>query len=265
MHRVKKTISVGLAVLLIVCTFSACFFMLPYTGYKGEFPALYTVAVNSLLAVYGYHSHGDALLEPIEEDSFGRVLFSYHEDDYYGEGWPNSFSYLICQKTDETYAYYYPDYNFIIKEWNGADVPFSKEEIDDLKSKNDWEKELDEKGLTRIEIARQQKEPEEKMERKDFTVFFQKTAEEKGRGEDKIHVNYVCYLTSDTYGRAIYYASGGCGDPYGDHLELDLAIIFNPDGSYKEETCILELTDLYHYQDDLKEFKELNNWNRALE
>ena len=48
-------------------------------------------------------------------------------------------------------------------------------------------------------------------------------------------------------------------------MECVLAIIFNPDGSYDEETCVLELNDFYHEQDRLKEFKELNGWNQPLE
>ena len=260
--RFKKTIIVGAAIILLVCTLAGCIF----TGYKGKYPALYTEAVNSILAIKGYHSHGSPLIELVEEDSFGRLLFSYYEDSHYGKGWPNAFSYLICQKIDETYVYYYPDYNFIIKEWNHVDVPFSDKEIEDLKNKNDWGKEISEKELIKYEITRKKKEPEVKIERKDYNVLFQKIAKEHGRVGDGTMVQpYVLYLTSDSYGRTLYYASGVHTDVSKEGKKLNLVIIFNPDGSYDEKICVMELIDFYTYQDTLKEFKELNGWNRAPE
>lgn len=32
--------------------------------------------------------------------------------------------------------------------------------------------------------------------------------------------------------------------------------MFYPDGSYDESKCLMKLTDLYNYQDELKAFKE---------
>jgi hypothetical protein len=259
-ERFKKTVAIGTAIILLVSTLSAC----QFTGYKGEFPALYTVAVNSLLAIRGYHSHGDALIRIVEEDSYGRVLFSYYEDSYYGEGWPNSFSYLICQKTDETYVYFYPDYNFIIKELNGLDIPFSNEEIESFKNKNGWGEEINNKELVKYEITRKKNEPDVKIEREDFDVLFQKIAKEKGRDGDGTMVHpYVLYLTSDTYGRTLYFASGVHKDAIKGDVEFKLVVIFGPDGSYDEGICVMELIDFYNYQDALKELKELNGWNKA--
>ena len=260
--RFNKTIIAGAAIILLICTLTGCNLLLP-TSYRGEYPALYTEAVNSLLAIKGYHSHGDALLEPVEEDSFGRVLFYYYEDSYNDI---YSFSYLICQKIDETYVYYYPDYNFILKEWNGVGIPFSDEEIEDFKNKNDWGKEIKEKELIKYEITRKKKEPEVKTKRKDFDMLFQKIAKEHGRiGDGTMLDPSVYYLTSDLYGRTLYYASAYHKDVSKEDMLFNLAIIFNPDGSYDENTCVVELIDLYNYQDTLKEIKELNGWNRAPE
>lgn len=260
--RFKKTITVGAAIFLLICTLTGCNLLLP-TSYRGEYPALYTEAVNSLLAIKGYHSHGDALLEPVEEDSFGRILFYYYEysyNDIY------SFSYLICQKIDETYVYYYPDYNFILKEWNGVGIPFSEEEIENFKNINDWGKEIKEKELIKYEITRKKKEPEVKIKRKDFDVLFQKIAKEHGRiGDGTMLYPSVYYLTSDPYGRTLYYASAYHKDVSKEDMIFNLAIIFNPDGSYDENTCVMELIDLYNYQDTLREIKELNGWNKAPE
>jgi len=258
----KKAFFASIIILFFVCPLMGC----QFTGYKGEHPELYTVAVNSLLGMKGYHSHGDAIIKLIEEDAFGRKLFSYYEDSYYGEGWPNSFSYLICQKEDGAYVYYYADYSFISKEWNGLELPFTNEEIEELKMENDWGKEINEEKLVKVEISRKKNEPNVKIERKDYDILFQKIAEEKGRkGDGTMVYPYPIYLTSDTYGRLIYYATAIHKDMDKEDVELHLVIIFNPDGSYDEDTCVLELKDLYNYQDDLKDLKEANNWNEELD
>jgi len=37
-------------------------------------------------------------------------------------------------------------------------------------------------------------------------------------------------------------------------------MFFQPDGSYDENRDIMELKELQRYQDELKAFKELNDW-----
>ena len=46
---------------------------------------------------------------------------------------------VICQKSDENFAYYYDDFNFILSE----DGEFGEEEITKLKNWNDWSQNLD--------------------------------------------------------------------------------------------------------------------------
>ncbi len=57
----------------------------PYK-YKGNHADLYTVANNSLLWTTGYsiltEYRGDPAITIIEEDAYGRVLFSYTEKDF---------------------------------------------------------------------------------------------------------------------------------------------------------------------------------------
>ena len=263
-NRFKKIVAVGITIFLLICTLTGCNLLLP-TGYSGEHPALYTEAVNSLLSVIGWHSHGDSRVKIMEEDAFGRVLFSYYDDNSYYCG-ERIIGYLICQKVDETYVYYYPDYNYILNEWNHVDIPFSVEEIEDLKTKNDWGIEINEEKFIKYEITRKKKKPNVEIEKKDFKALIKKYAKEHERiVDDSIPSPSTVYLTSDSYGRMLYFVSGNLRDPYKEKIILILAIIFNPDGSYNEETCVLELNDFYHEQDRLKEFKELNGWNQPLE
>lgn len=263
-NRFKKIVAVGITIFLLISTLTGCNLLLP-TGYRGEHPALYTEAVNSLLSVLGWHSHGDSRVKIMEEDAFGRVLFSYYDDNSYYCG-EDIIGYLICQKVDETYVYYYPDYNYILNEWNHLDIPFSEEEIEDLKTKNDWGKEINEEKFIKYEITRKKKKPNVKIERKDYQVLINKVAMDHGRivDESKAYPSTV-YLTSDSYGRMLYYVEVDHHNIREKDMEFILAIIFNPDGSYDEETCVLELNDFYHEQDRLNEFKELNGWDQPLE
>ena len=72
-----------MAFMLISCT---------STEYKGEFPELYSVAINSVLGNIGYEAHTDSIIAIIEEDGFGRILFSYTEERM-------TYSILIIQKS----------------------------------------------------------------------------------------------------------------------------------------------------------------------
>jgi hypothetical protein len=40
--------------------------------------------------------------------------------------------------------------------------------------------------------------------------------------------------------------------------------MFNKDGSFDPTNGIMEITDVWNYQDDLKVFKEKNGWNRPV-
>ena len=83
--------------------------------------------------------------------------------------------------------------------------------------------------------------------------------------DESVYYPSTRYLTSDSYGRMLYYAHDNHPKKYKEEMDCVLAIIFNPDGSYDEDTCVLELNDFYHEQDRLKEFKELNGWNQPPE
>jgi hypothetical protein len=67
----------------------------------------------------------------------------------------------------------------------------------------------------------------------------------------------VSYFISDNYGRSIYW---GKGNFKGDYARVILMML-NPDGTYDPETGVIELTNLFTYQDELLRFKERNGWN----
>jgi len=248
----------------------------PYQGYQGEYPELLTVAMNTLLGAFGYYEAAssdkmerDSRIEILDEDDYGRILFAYNEYSNI-----SSLSLLIMQQKDDTYVYFYPNYCFIsydvrisIWENNFGEIAlnyFSEEDIQALKDKNDWDQEVNESKCVKAQITRIKIQPEIKLDKKDFEPLFKKLAKDTGyNGSDTI-VRYAFYCTSDTYGRMLYYA-WGVGRNVNPYRRFDVAIIINLDGSYDEETCIMELSDLFNYQDELKALKDLNSWNQPLE
>ncbi|MDE7214021.1 MAG: hypothetical protein K2N42_05530 [Anaeroplasmataceae bacterium] len=265
MKKVRRRINLVFISILSLLILTGC----NYKGYRGEHKALYTEAVNSIMAVNGYYdspSLADSEIEIIETDSYGKVLYSYHESGWY--------ALCIAQAYDEEYVYYYEDFNFIVAErerWNSvSDAHFTNDEIADLKKLNDFNKEFDETKCIKKEIVTLKKSPKlPKDVEKELKVLCEDFARTSGcKGESSVY-RYVEFCTYDNYGRMLFYVFGIHSDMYGQGVSpdsknryFDMAIIFNPDWSFDEENAILELTDLFHYQKELKKFKEYHQWNQ---
>ena len=107
MRKIKLIILFPIFILLILtgCT---------YKGYTGDYSNLYTVAINSILWNNGHSFSADKYINPhieiIDEDMYGRVMFTYYEKYYAGAN--ISFSALIiCQNSNDKYVFYYEDVN----------------------------------------------------------------------------------------------------------------------------------------------------------
>jgi hypothetical protein len=157
-----KAITIILVTIIIAFVTSGCL----NREYRGDYPELLTVAINSLLGATGrcgLHRTPDPTIIIIEEDNYGRVLFFYNE-----RGNVSRFSFLINQKSDEEYVYFYPHYNFISFEYATeiADLGMTAIErkaippeiFEELKSRNDWNQELNLEATIRARIVRQKEE-----------------------------------------------------------------------------------------------------------
>ena len=262
----QKIFGVILICLVFITILTGCD---PIKQYKGNNLDLFSVAVNSLLGADGYGSVGyPPQLKVIEEDSYGRKLFSYQ-----GDGFVPTYSILICQKSDDKYAYYYPDFNFISIEYDSNLIPqniFSDEEVNELKNLNDWNNEINEEKCIKVKIIREKNQPKiTKSKEKQFEQIIKKLAKDTGyKGKDTIF-RYAIYCTTDNYGRTLYYTYGVGRDVNGEDVSsksltryFNLVIIFNKDGTFDETICVMELSDKYSYQAELKQFKYLNGWNQ---
>lgn len=163
----KKFVSIFMCLLCII-SFTGC---ARYRGYTGKFPEFFTVATQLVPNAKGYivsETRHQPAIAWIQQDTKGRKLFGYVER--YSE---EAIVYLlVCQSSDDEYAYYYSENSIIgekISDYQrrmsigGAKFPsrieaplldFTDEQIEEVKRNNDWNKELDLEKCAKAKIIR---------------------------------------------------------------------------------------------------------------
>ena len=266
----KKVCILIAALLLLSKCLSGCY----HTEYKGEYPELYTVAVYNFLGRAGCWSNGevvkDSEIELLETDSYGRVMFLYHEGiSDWGRG------YGILQKSQDGYAYFYEDDCVLVSGdvWNGHDEYFHEkwfieEELDAFKVRNDWDQPLNEEKCTKKAIVI--KEPAGKRApKKSYMEDLAKSYWNKEETAVSFHTNRdAIFLTEDSYGRELYWMYSWRKDDGDNSTYSIFAIIINPDGTCDGASAMLLLNDYtwgesyeINSREALKEFKQQNGWN----
>jgi hypothetical protein len=230
--------------------------------YTGEYPELYSVAINSILGTLG---HGgvpgptDRALQPniriLDEDDYGRVLFFYDEGVSRLSPYMKNLNLIIIQKAEGNYAYFYPYYNFNSSSYENNRWEFTDEDIETLKEGNSWNQKLSEDSeFVRVRIARRKEDGPvsfEQLVQLYRLVFPDIVSGPSVRNMDERMV----FLRMDNYGRSIF-LSVGAGDNQGKYF----AILLQPDHSLDLETGVLEIVNHTSYQTELRLFKEANGW-----
>lgn len=244
----KRICSILLGVILIF-SFSGC----KEDKYSGQYPELYTVAVNSLLWNKGISTETDKLCDPtitvMEKDDYGRILFEYTEKSFTQDIAFSSL--LIMQAKNEQFVYYYEDYNAYCKEKapsNSATVVFNRQEIEELKTLNDWDKDIDLDKCVKKQISNK---------KRDIPIQ-ESVLDNIFSGIKGYRNNNAYYLTNDEYGRFICYCvvntlEGNVSD------DKYIVLLFDKELNYS----IYEPSTYYGYQSEFKEFKKMNNWNMS--
>ena len=270
--KARRVLIVFSLAIVIIFGVSGCW----NRNYRGDYPELFTVAMNSLLGATGLtlHMRPDPMITIMEEDNYGRVLFLYAEG-----GEVNTLSLLISQKSDDRHVYFYPHYNFISFEtfeemsfWVGPSRelrldrfhPEVIEKIGELKEVNDWNQELNLDIAVRARIV---------LRNEDGPVRNRRLIEAYNTtfGDDAArHPIYnTVFLTTDDYGRSVYLGTSKyLREEYEDlrtSRQRHVVMFFQPDGTFDEVKGVMELVDTQNYQTALREFKELNGWNQPFE
>ena len=241
-------------ILMILLIFTTILTSCGYSGYSGNRSDLYSVASNSVLWLNGY-SWGadfvrDPIIEVIEEDSYGRTMFTYYEKYYKGSD--ISFSALIiCQDSNEKEVFFYEDINYIIKEqklYYPNIENFTDDEIAYLKSINDWNKEINYDKCVRKDISKsKQKIPNEKeihnLLIEEFTLV------------DREYSLFMDYLTSNI-DDSKYIVYGYISKTEQEGISF-IGLVENSDDI---KLNILVPSNVFDYKTEFIEFKKLNNW-----
>lgn len=246
----KKTITMLLTIFMMVA-FIGC----AYKGYSGDRRDLYTEAVNSVLWNNGHSfsadRYADAQIEIIEEDSYGRTLFTYYEKYYAGAS--ISFSaLLVSQASTKDEVFYYEDINYIVKEQVIYEVPkeFEDAEIEKLKEANDWNEEinLDKCIKKKITNLKPSVPFEEEIKNKVIDEFHL---------ADTDYSLFIDFLTNDSAdSNFIVY---GYVDRYDEDEMYFISLIESSGGALKQIELLVPSNAL-DCQSELIEFKRANGW-----
>lgn len=261
---VKRIVKITAIFLMVFLCLTGCF----SAEYKGENPELYTVAVYNFLGRSGYGSNGEIAFsseaEILETDSYGRVLFYYHEGVIeYGCG------YGILQKSLDGYVYFYEDDCVIPAndDWNGSgqvthDEWFTQNQILNFKTRNDWEQPFNEEKCTKKLVVNEKPTSKLKPKKADFDRVAKEYYESNGipYSTRSVHTSDEFFMADD-YGREIHVLWSYIRGVSSDKVDYDLIILFNPDGSCDSSKAIAEITDFLNYREFIKEFKLRNGWN----
>lgn len=114
-------------------------------GKTGYYEAYDIVRTSVPFSMDGANDKSRAKVELYEADEYGRQIFIYSQ---FSTMLQKSISiYLICQKTDSSYAYYYSDVCYVILPKD--DVP-SEEFMKEFKTINDWNESLDNYKMSKV-------------------------------------------------------------------------------------------------------------------
>jgi len=237
---------------------------------ESSYGAFFVETENSIFGVKDirYSSFYD-----IEQDTKGRVMYLFYgnstiaDEDIHDSC--RLFGVLIQQKRDMDNVFYYPDMNFLIKQipvdeyghyiatnedelvefFNGL----SDQEINEFKEKNDWDKPINEGKCIKKPIV-------DNFGKR--VPLVKKSIREEVFNNEFANVYpdpkyFFEYLTGDDYDRHIYFGRTV------DELKVytnSYVIMFFPDNSY----VVKEINDLWNYQEELRDFKVTNNWDKPI-
>ena len=231
---------------IVLLGFTGC----QYKGYSGKRVDLYTVAVNSILWNNGYSYLTERVTDPkievIEEDEFGRTLFTYYEK-YYSEITFSSL--IISQGSIEGEVYYYEDCNLLVKQqepYSKQLEKFSSDEINYLKAVNDWGETLDLNKCVKKKIDKHKQSIPV-----DEKIFSDKAASHFNFIDKSFYLQ-LDYLTCDANNNYVVYGV------FSGEEDIFFAAMLTPDNEIID--CFIP-TDPYNYQSEFKDFKAKNGWS----
>lgn len=274
MRSAVKIIFFVFCAFILAFSLTACVF----SGYDGEHKDLYTVAVNNVFAVHGYLSNGEVSYNPeiyiIEKDDYGRTLFFYSEyyDDSSDPQADYGMAFVIMQKSENGYAYYYQDKCYVpyfdtTSDWDTISDKIDNAILERLKELNDWGREFNGEKCLKVKIN--SKKPKGELRPRDYEfdeIIYPYEVKNGYDGEDDSFCKFSIYCEADSYGRELHYvyASTMNEEENGEKVfeYYSYAIILDAEGICSENG-IVKISNLEDSLKQINELKQNNNWNIA--
>lgn len=245
-----------LLAILVSVTLSACH---DTKLYRGEFPELHIIAVESVIGA-GNNEMNRVLV--IEEDNFGRKLFAFmgYSQTELNMDNPSIIAILISQKDDGKYTYFYDTVNYLAttidSEYLDFDVEkvntyFSNNDIEKLKSINDWNKPIDESELFRVEITR----------KKVCNVKAQDIRKHQDLFSEELNYNSIHCYSTDRNGLTLISILTMMTPVTSGHYKI-LLLILNKNEELVSNDAFMEVTNQLNLS-DLYLFKLKHGWSFA--
>lgn len=264
-----KRIGCFVICVLLLVSLSAC------KQYRGERVDLYTVAVNSVFGIYGMKSDGERSNSPdieiVETDAYGRVLFFYGERYEYDTEIHYDMAFVILQKSDDEYAYFYRNDCYLPYFATSCDYETALEQVDpaaieDLKARNDWGRELDEEKCAKAKLVTSKPKGKVAVSKDDIDEIAYPYAKANGyEGTDEETCKRIEYCSTDAYGRELYhvYCISKDEDENGENVftNFHYAVIVNADGTFSDAP-IVWIKDPTESYELIQMLKEQNNWDQ---
>lgn len=175
----------------------------------------------------------------IERDTSGRILFSYETFNVISN--QKETAYVICQAYDKDYVYYYEDISFSFNE-------DSKNNWNELKEKNDWNKELVYNKMSRRENRLSLDLNIITNIEMDWNDIKEACAMKIGTTTDELYE--LCFLDKDEEGKVL------CWMKTKDFEEKYFVIVDD-----KCNVQVFKLEDENNIYSIISEFKTVNNWS----
>ena len=134
----------------------------------------------------------------IEKDAYGRILFEFSADSAFTEADTfydfDDIAYVICQKAEKDYTYFYEDICYSYDVDNSA-------VIEELKIKNDWNEELDVTKMSRRKIKLSFDQWFIEKDDLDYSKIIQSLAQ---YGIDEKNIDFLVFDDFDGYGKELH-------------------------------------------------------------
>lgn len=269
MTKIVKAIKCSVILCFVLCVFSGCFllhYLYTYKGYQGEHEDLYTVAVNNVFGAQGHISNGEisghSQICILDTDAYGRTLFLYSEYCATNSK-EHSMAFVIMQKSEDGYVYYYPDRCYIpyfgtTDNWEQISMELDEGYFDQLKEENDWNQEWNEEKTAKTKISN--KKPEGSIHIRSYKlddIIYSYEVRNGHTGRDDSFSKYSIFCEKDRFGRELYYVSARSSDFEGVRI---YAVILNKDGTCQKDG-IVRIETLMDSAEAIAGIKRACNWN----